>query len=62
MTTHNPFTPSRLGIAPGFHPPRTGDGMPAPVGQPVILPPVAPVSLLSHGQGGGGGGPADCPT
>jgi hypothetical protein len=62
MTIPNPFTPSRLGIMPGFRPPGTGDGMPAPIGQPVTLPLVAPASLLPHGQRSGGGGAADCPT
>jgi hypothetical protein len=62
MATHNPFTRSHLGIAPGFRPPRTGDGVPAPVGQPVMPPLVGTVNLLPIGQRGGGGGPADCLT
>jgi hypothetical protein len=61
MTTRNLFTPSRPGSAPVFHPHAAGDGMLAPIGQPLLPPPIASVSLLPS-RPGGGGGPTDYKT
>jgi hypothetical protein len=59
MTTPRPRTRSHRRIMASYRPP---EGMPAPIGQPVMPPLVGPVNLLPIGQRGGGGGPADCPT
>jgi hypothetical protein len=50
---------SNLGAKPGYRPP---EGMPAPIGQPVMPPLVDTLNLLPIGQRPGGGGPAGCPT